>query len=49
MEKEKYRIIYDTQDIQKIADVYNMDELLYMLMNIKIKKWSIVKIINLYK
>jgi hypothetical protein len=49
MEKEKYRIIYDTQDIQKISDVYNMDELLYMLMNIKIKKWSIVKIINLYK
>jgi len=35
--KNKYRIIYDTDDIQKISDCFGMDKLLYTLLEIKIK------------
>lgn len=47
--KNKYRIIYDTDDIQKISDCFGMDKLLYTLLEIKIKNWELVKIINLSK
>jgi len=47
--KNKYRIIYDTDDIQKISDCYGMDKVLYILLEIKMKNWELVKIINLSK
>tara|TARA_B110000495_G_C22955564_1_gene559843 strand:- start:893 stop:1042 length:150 start_codon:yes stop_codon:yes gene_type:complete len=48
MQKEKYRITYETNDIQKVFDCLTMDELLYKMIDIKIKKWTLVKIVNLY-
>jgi hypothetical protein len=49
MSKEKYKIYYETDDELKVYKCEEMDEVLYMLLNIKIKKWSLVKIKNIYK
>lgn len=41
---KKYKITYEDDDIQKVYDAYNMDEVLIMLLNIKTKYYSLIKI-----
>jgi len=42
--QKKYKITYEDDDIQKVYDAYNMDEVLIMLLNIKTKYYSLIKI-----
>jgi hypothetical protein len=43
----RYRVVYDTNDIQKHKNIDGYDELIITIMYIKTKKYTLVKVVKL--